>query len=850
MMKNQMRRIISILLAMAFLGASLLPTWLSRAQADAVNLIANPSVETTDVSGNPTNWTPNDWGTSTTNLTVSSDAHTGNKALSVVTTSRTDGDAKWMPDPVAVSAGQTYTYSDYSKATVPTQLDAVYTDASGNVSYNYLETVQSSSNWQQTTVNLTVPANEVEVAIWHILPTAGSLTTDDFSLTAQSQVQTPPPTGSNMIANPSMETANGSAPAGWQTDNWGTNSSNFSYVTNDAHTGSASAKVQITSYTDGDAKWFFSPVAVQPNTQYTFTDWYKSTIASSLVVRFDDGTGSYTYVEPTAPAAASDWTQATATFTTPANAKYVTVLHLIAGVGTLQTDDASLTSGIVSGPAPTALTISAPSNGATVSGGVQVSLTPNQQSGIASIQMQLDGQNLGGPVTAAPWQFSWNTATVLNGSHSLGALLTTTDGKTITAPSVTVKVTNTAATGNLITNPSFETADAANSQTPSDWKTGGWGANTASYSYVNNGHTGSRSTEVQISSWTNGSAYWMPTAAVPVTAGQMYDFSDYYKANTGSELDATFIMADGSQQYMYLGTAFDSPNSWTKYDIQFSAPAGAVSVVLYHDIYSVGYLQTDDFSLTPFKYQGFKRALVSITDDDGFANFYANGLPVLKKYGLKSTDYIISSYLDQPLYMTSAQVKALHTAGMEIGSHSVDHPDLTAMTAAQQDAELKNSQSTLQKLLGVKVNDYAAPYGAFSNEVTTDAAKYYQTYRTTLPGYNGKNNFNAMNLYVQNVTSTTTTADIQGWLQEAKATNTWLVLVYHEVSTTPTDTVDGISPANFDAQMAAVKNSGIVTKTVAQAMTEIKPQLSSTVASTPAVSSGSTSLLSKIASLF
>jgi len=820
-----MRRFVSLLMALALLGGMLLPLGVHRAHADAVNLITNPSVETLDASGNPTNWTSNTWGTSDAVLSVNSNAHTGKDALNVTATTRTDGDAKWMPDPVAVTSGQAYTYTDYSKATVATQLDAVYTDASGAVTYNYLGTVQPSTDWQQNTFNLTIPANEVKVSVWHILPTAGSLTTDDFSLTTQATpVQTPPPTGDNLIANPSMETANGTAPAGWQTDNWGANTANFSYVTNDGHTGTNSAKVQITSYTDGDAKWYFNPVAVQPNMQYTFTDYYKSTIASSLVVRFDDGNGNYTYVEPADPVAASDWTQATATFTTPATAKFVTVLHLIAGVGSLQTDDASLVSA-ASQPAPTAVSITAPSNNATVSGGVQVTLAPNQTTGIKSIQMQLDGQNLGGPITAAPWQFAWNTATTSNGTHTLKAILTPTTGTPITSNAVQVTVNNAAATSNLIANPSFETASQTNTKLPASWNTGGWGTNTAGYTYVSGGHTGAHSAKAQITAFTSGAAYWVPAAASPITGGQMYDFSDWYKANTSSELDATVTMADGSQQYLYLGTAFNSPNSWTKFDIQFTAPAGAVSVQIYHDIYSVGYVQTDDFSLSTFKYQGFKRPLVSITDDDGFTNFYTNGVPVLQKYKLPATAYIISSYLDQPLYMTSAQVKSLYGDNVEVGSHSVDHPDLTTLTATQQDTELKNSQATLQKLLGMNVKDYAAPYGAFNTQVTTDAAKYYQTYRTTLTGYNGKNNFNAMNLYVQNVTSSTTTADVQGWLQEAAATNTWLILVYHEVSTSPVDSVDNTLPADFDAQMAAVKNSGVTAVTMAQAMSEIKTQL-------------------------
>ncbi len=709
------------------LGSACAPLGAKYVHAASTNLIANPSVETLDSSGNPVNWTPNTWGTSATTLAVTHDAHSGNNALSVVSTSRSSGDAKWMPDPVTVTSGQTYTYTDYSKASVPTQLDAAYTDSSGTVSYYYLSTVQPSTNWQKNAVDLTVPAGEVKVAVLHILPTTGTLITDDFSLSAQA----PPPTSGNLIANPSMEIANGSAPADWQTDQWGTNTAKFSYVTNDGYTGSASVKVQITSYSSGDAKWYFKPVAVQPDTTYTYSDYYKSTIDSRVVVRFDDGSGNYTYIEPADPAPANNWAQASATFTTPSNAKYVTVLHLISALGTLQTDDASLVAA------------------------------------------------QGGPTA-----------------------------------------------GNLFSNPSLETPDPTNANLPLGWQHGDWGTNTAAFAYSNDAHTGNRSVTIQMSNRSSGAAYWHTTNPLPVMGGQLYDFTDYYKSNVPTEIDADVTMKNGSTQSLYVGSPFASPNSWTKFETQFTVPANAVSIMIYHDIFSVGYLTTDDYNLSSFSYQGFKRPLVSITDDDGFSNFYTNGLPVLQKYGLPATAYIISSYVGSPNFMSAAQVQGLHQAGVEIGSHSVDHADLSTLSASQQDAELKNSQATLQGILnGTPVTDYAAPYGAYNQQIVTDAQKYYQTYRGVMSGYNAKNNFDPMNLQVQNITSSTTTSDIQSWLQKAAATNTWLILVYHEVSNNPSDSTYNTPPSAFDAQMAAIKQSGITVDTVSQATQEIAPQL-------------------------
>jgi hypothetical protein len=699
--------------------------------AAGTNLLANPSVETQQGAA-PVSWRADDWGTSTTRLGVTNDARSGTYALTVSSSARTSGDAKWIADAVPVTAGQKYIYTDYSKASVTTQLIAAYTDASGAVSYMYLGDVQPSTNWQANSISFTVPAGKQQVRILHILGTAGTLTTDDFSLTAEEQVVPPPASSNNMIANPSMEASNGSAPAGWQSDSWGTNTARFTYPTNDGRTGTSSASVQISNYTDGDAKWYFTPVSVQPNTAYNFSDYYKSTATTHLVVRFDDGAGNYTYSWLTSPALASSWTQLSASFTTPAATKYATVLHVLAANGSLQMDDVVLKPAVQTTPPPVST--------------------------------------------------------------------------------------------NSMPNPSFETANPNNPNLPDGWQPGGWGTNSASYSYLTGGHTGSRSAKVQINSYTNGAAYWR-TAAVPVTGGQLYDFTDYYQSDVSTEIDATIIMKDGSYRDVYLGTAFKSPDSWTKYQLQFMIPAGAASIIIYHVIYSVGYVTTDDYSLSPFSYQGFDKAMVSITNDDGFASLYTNGLPVLQKYGVPMTAYALSSYIDAPKYMTTTQLKSLAAAGIEIGSHSVDHADLTQLSATAQDAQLRSSQTTLQNLLGLPVTNYAAPYGAYNQQIVSSAQKYYQSYRGVQSGYNARNNFDIMNLRVQNVESTTAVSDIQNWLQQAAVTKTWLILVYHEIDANPVDATHNTMPANFDAQMAAVKNSGLTLKTVSQALAELKPQL-------------------------
>ncbi len=819
-----MKRLCSLVVSLLVLCWAVLPALNLTASATTVNLMANPSAETAN-GASPANWTADSWGTSNTTLSYASTGNTGVRSLLITTSGRSSGDSKWIPDAVNVTANQSYTYADYYQTDVTTELDAQYTNAGGAVSYAYLATVPASATWAPITTTFTIPSTATKVSVMHILAANGSLQTDDFSLTTTTPVTPPGNTDGNLVSNPSFETANGNIPANWQNGGWGTNTSIFTYVNNDGHTGIRSAKVQTTAYTSGDAKWYFAPIAVQASTAYTLSDYYKSTISSSLVAQYTDAAGVVTYQTLSVPTSSSTWQMATVNFTTPATAKTMVIFHLITGVGTLQIDDVSVIPTTVTPPTSPSISLTSPAANTVVSGTVSVNATASSAAGVNNVQFKLDGINLGSPVTASPYQTSWNTISTPNGTHSLTAIVTANDSQSAVSTTVNVTVNNQSATGNQISNPSLEIVDPANAKQPLNWNSSTWGTNKTTFSYLATGHSGTHSVKTQISSYSSGSSYW-GFAARPVTPGQLYDFTDYYKSNVVNEIDATFTMSDGSVQYQYLGDPSPSPNSWTKFETQFTAPTGAVSVTMAHNIYSVGWLTTDDYSLTTFSYQGFNRPIISITSDDAYASYYKYGLPLEQKYGLTATDYILTGYINNTTgYMTSAMVKALYAAGHEIGSHSVSHLDLTTVTATKMDAELKNSQTFLQTLLGVPIKDYAAPYGAYNQQVVNNSKLYYQTYRGVQSGYNAKNNFDANNIMVQNLVVTTTLAEVKSWIAQAQATNTWLVLVYHQIDPSAAAGEYNTYPSDFDAQLAAIKASGVAVETVAQAVAEIQPQL-------------------------
>jgi cell division septation protein DedD len=158
----------------------------------------------------------------------------------------------------------------------------------------------------------------------------------------------------NAVTNPSMETvdpASSSRPLGWSNASWGTNSRKLSYPNGGAQSGKRFVRAQISSYTSGDAKWAFRPVAVTPGITYTYTGWYKANVITSLVaeVTYSSGHKIYPFLGDVAPM--SSWTRASATYTMPGvSATHgtpvsMTVFHLIRRVGTLDLDNVSLVAG-------------------------------------------------------------------------------------------------------------------------------------------------------------------------------------------------------------------------------------------------------------------------------------------------------------------------------------------------------------------------------------------------------------------------------------------------------------------------------------------------------------------------
>lgn len=129
---------------------------------------------------------------------------------------------------------------------------------------------------------------------------------------------------------------------------------------------------------------------------------------------------------------------------------------------------------------------------------------------------------------------------------------------------------------------------------------------------------------------------------------------------------------------------------------------------------------------------------VALTFDDGFLNFIVHALPILQRYGLPATLFVVSGYCgkrnDWPSpgrYVPSLEIagwselREVVRAGISIGAHTVNHRKLTGLPEEIVRQEMRDCRVELEDRTGAAVEAFSYPYGASDVGVRTLAAREY-----------------------------------------------------------------------------------------------------------------------------
>jgi len=123
---------------------------------------------------------------------------------------------------------------------------------------------------------------------------------------------------------------------------------------------------------------------------------------------------------------------------------------------------------------------------------------------------------------------------------------------------------------------------------------------------------------------------------------------------------------------------------------------------------------------------------VVLSFDDGYADMYGTAYPFLRQHHMRATFFIVPGFLDTVRYLSWRQVEDMADHGMDIEAHSMSHPDLTLVPAAQARGEVQDSRRDLEKRLHRSVRIFAYPYGDYNAAVLSDVARagYWAAFTT------------------------------------------------------------------------------------------------------------------------
>jgi|SRR5579885_135817 len=140
---------------------------------------------------------------------------------------------------------------------------------------------------------------------------------------------------------------------------------------------------------------------------------------------------------------------------------------------------------------------------------------------------------------------------------------------------------------------------------------------------------------------------------------------------------------------------------------------------------------------------------IILTFDDGHWDLDTNVVPILKKYNVHATAYIVPGFIGTNTdSLTPQEMQDVVNSGLiDVGAHTVHHISLKGKSLAQVQYEVDTSKTMLEQQYHIHVYSFAYPYGSFDQQ-TINVVKQagFTTAASTIAG-NEQSNQNRFFLF-------------------------------------------------------------------------------------------------------
>lgn len=103
---------------------------------------------------------------------------------------------------------------------------------------------------------------------------------------------------------------------------------------------------------------------------------------------------------------------------------------------------------------------------------------------------------------------------------------------------------------------------------------------------------------------------------------------------------------------------------------------------------------------------------IVLSFDDGYQSQYLNGFTTMKRLGWPGLLNLKAKGAD----IHDEQVEKMVAAGWEVASHSVNHLDMTELSATQLEEEIIESRAILDPKFGIEVRNFCYPAGRYDGQ--------------------------------------------------------------------------------------------------------------------------------------